>query len=268
MGWFDRVLAADTSPTVARAYALTGAVAAAVDVRDYERGRLFADEALALYGTLGDEWGVARATFFQGFVAIESGDFARARAPLEEALRRFGDLGAEHDVQLVLFNLSWAYEELGDLERARELADELLQKARATGNAREIAFALDISSSHARDAGRFDDAVAAAREGLRVRHDEGDVQHILDSLSRVAAIQARAGELGVAARLLSSSLHLHDQRGIRVPLYQEQRNEATLELAREGLDDKTFSAVWEDGKRLTLDEAVALALGESDAQSA
>ena len=267
MSWLDQVLAGDASPTPARATALTGAVAAAVDVREYERGHLFADEALALYGTLGDEWGVARATFCQGFVAIESGDFAQARAPLEEALRRFGDLGAEHDVQLVLFNLSWAYEELGEFERAHELAEELLQKARATGIAREIAFALDISSSHARDAGRFDDAVKAAREGLRIRYDERDVQHILDSLSRVAAIQAGAGELEVAIPLLSSSLDLHDQRGIQVPLYQEERNDATLALIRETCDDTTIAEAWERGKRLTLDEAVALALGESDAPS-
>jgi predicted ATPase/class 3 adenylate cyclase len=264
MSWLDQVLAGDASPTAARAYALTGAVAAAVDVREYERGRLFADEALALYSTLEDEWGVARATFFQGFVAIESGDFARARAPLEEALRRFADLGAEHDVQLVLFNLSWAYEELGDLERAHELAEDLLQKARATGIAREIAFALDISSSHARDAGRFDDAVEAAREGLQIRRDERDVQHILDSLSRVAAIQVRAGECEVAARLLSSSLHLHGQRGIRVPLYQEERNAATLELIRDELDEPAFTEAWEAGANLSLDGAVALALGELD----
>jgi len=264
MSRLDQVLAGDASPTAARASALTGAVALAVDIREYGRARLSADEALALYGDLGDDWGIARATFFQGYVAIESGDFARAQPPLEDALRRFTDLGAEHDVQLVRFNLSWAYEELGDLGRAQELAEELLQKARATGNARDLAFALDISSSHARDAGRFDDAVEAAQEGLRIRRDEGDVQHVLDSLSRLAAIHARSRELEIAARLLSSSLHLHEQQGIQVPLYQDERNEATLELIRGGLDDAAFAEAWERGNTLTLDQAVALALTSVD----
>jgi predicted ATPase len=267
MSRLDQALAGDTSPTAARASALMGAVSCAVDVREYERGRLFADEARALYSKLGDDWGVARATFFQAYVAIESGDFARARPLFEDALRRFTELGAEHDLQLVRFNLSWAYEELGDLERAQELAEELLQTARATGNVRDLAFALDISSSHARDAGRFDDAVEAAREGLRIRRDEGDVQHMLDSISRLAAIHARAGRLVTASQLLSSSLNLHEQRGMQVPLYQEQRNEGTLELTRDGLDDAVLAEAWEHGARLTLDEALALALNEVEQET-
>jgi tetratricopeptide (TPR) repeat protein len=257
----DEVLAGDASPTAARAYALTAAAGHAVDVREYERGMLFAEEALDLYSNLRDVWGIARATFLQGYVAIESGDFARAQPALEEALQRFSELGDEHGIQLVRFNLSWAYEELGDLERAQQLAEELLHSARATGNVRDLAFALDIASTHARDAGRFDDAVEAAREGLRIRRDEGDVQHMLDSLSRVAAIHARAGGLVTASQLLSSSLHLHEQRGMQVPLYQEERNERTLKLIRDGLDDAVLAEAWEQGTRLTLDEAVALALG-------
>jgi predicted ATPase/class 3 adenylate cyclase len=258
----DQALAGDASPTAARASALTGAVSCAVDVREYERGRLFANEARALYSKLEDDWGVARATFFQGYVAVESGDFARARPPFEDALRRFTELGAEHDIQHVRFHLSWVYEELSDHERAQELAGELLRTARATGNVRDLAFALDISSSHARDAGRLDDAFEATREALRIRRGEGDVQHILDSLSRVAAIHARAGGLATASRLLSSSLNLHEQRGMRVPLYQEERNEDTLELIRGGLDDAVLAEAWEQGARLTFDQAVALALNE------
>jgi predicted ATPase/class 3 adenylate cyclase len=262
MSRLDQALAGDASPTAARASALTGAVSCAVDVRAYEQARLFADEARALYSKVEDDWGVAHATFLQGYVAVESGDFARARPLFEDALRRFTELGAEHDIQLVHFNLSWAYEELGDHERAQELAEELLHTARATRNVRDLAFALDISSSHARDAGRFDDALEATREALQIRRGEGDVQHILDSLSRVAAIHARAGGLATASLLLSSSLHLHEQRGMRVPLYQEERNATTLELIRDGLDEAVLAEAWEQGARLTLDDAVALALNE------
>jgi tetratricopeptide (TPR) repeat protein len=206
---------------------------------------------------------VARATFFQGYVAIESGDFAGAQPLFEEALRRFTELDAEHDLQLVRFNLSWAYGELGDFERAQELAGQLLQTARATGDVRDLAFALDLSSSYGRDAGKFNDAFEAAREGLRIRRDEGDVQHMLDSLSRVAAIHAHAGGLATASQLLSSSLHLHEQRGMQVPLYQEERNEAILELIRGGLDDDVLAEAWEQGARLTFDQAVALALDDA-----
>jgi len=246
--------------TSARAYALTGAVALAVDVKEYKQARSYADEALALYHAMDDEWGIARATFFQGFVAVESGNFEEARRPLEEALERFSGLGAEHDVQIVLFNLSWAYQELGDLERAREVAVEMLSHARKTGSLTNLAFALDLTSSYGRDAERLDDAFDAARESLQIRRDEGDIQHQLDGLSRLAAIHARAGHGVTAAQLLSSSLNLHDERAILVPLYQEERNEATLEVIRSGLDEVAFAEAWRLGASLSLEEAVALAL--------
>ena len=260
----DQALASDGSATDARAYALTGAVGLAVDLGDFERARRHAEEALALYRLLGDPWGIARATFCQGYVAIESGDFARARPFFEESLSRFTELDEEHDVLLALFNLSWAYDALGDRERAQDLAEELLRRARATGIARNIAFALDLTSSYVRDESRFEEALEAALESLRIRRDDGDIQHELDGLSRLAAIHARTGKLEAAAQLLSGSLHLHEEHGIPVPLYQEERNEGTLALIQAELDEQRLALAWSDGQALSLDAAVALALGEAE----
>ena len=67
-----------------------------------------------------------------------------------------------------------------------------------------------------------------------------------------------------SARLLSSSLHLHDEHGMSVPLYQEERNAEMLALIRGHLDDDSFDAAWAEGAKMSLDEAVTLALGESD----
>jgi predicted ATPase/class 3 adenylate cyclase len=258
----DEALLSDDSDTAARACALIGASSMAVGVKEFERARHFADEALDLYRGVEDRWGMARAIFFQGYVAIESGDFARARPSFEECLHRFIELGAEHDVQLVLFNLSWACQELGDHQRARDLAEECLHRARASGRRRDMAFALDLFSSHARDDGRLEEALEAALEGLRIRRDEGDVEHQLDGLSRTAFIYARADRVETGATLLSSSVHLHEELGMLVPLYQEKRNEETLHILREQLDEAAFAEAWERGEKLTLDEAVALALGD------
>ena len=125
-----------------------------------------------------------------------------------------------------------------------------------------MAFALDLFSSHARDDGRLEEALEAALEGLRIRRDEGDVEHQLDGLSRTAFIYARADRVETGATLLSSSVHLHEELGMLVPLYQEKRNEETLHILREQLDEAAFAEAWERGEKLTLDEAVALALGD------
>jgi tetratricopeptide (TPR) repeat protein len=264
MSRLEHALASDESATAVRAVALIGAAALAVDVKEYGRSRQYADEALTLYRELDDAWGIARATFFQGYVAIESGDFAQALPRFEDSLERFSALGADHDVQLVLFNLSWACGELGDNDRARELENECVRRARASGIPRDVAFGLDLQSTRARDDGRLEVALDGALESLRIRLDEGDVQHQLDSLSRVAAIHARAHRMESAARLLSSSLHLHEEAGMSVPLYQEERNTDTLALIRGQLNEAAFEEAWERGAEMSFDEAIALALAEDD----
>ena len=220
----------------------------------------YADEALTLYR----EWmtpGASPAP--RSFRATSPSSRATSRRHGHLSRTAWSDspqLGAEHDVQLVLFNLSWACEELGDDMRARELENECLRRARASGIPRDVAFALDLQSSRARDDGRLDVALDAALEALRIRRDEGDVQHELDGLSRVAAIHARAHRMETAARLLSSSLHLHEEHGMIVPLYQEERNAETLALIQIALDEQTLATAWDEGRAMSLDEAVTLAL--------
>jgi hypothetical protein len=61
---------------------------------------------------------------------------------------------------------------------------------------------------------------------------------------------------------------LHEDVGLTVPLYQRRRNDETLEVIHEQLDEAAFAAAWERGKQLTLDQAVTLALGEDDGDDA
>ncbi len=258
----DRLLAADLRPTAARAHALNAAAGMSVDAGDHEIGRRQAEEALTLHRELGDAWGIARSLYMLGYAAIESGDWARAKPLFEEVLQRMEDLGAEHYALSAAFNLSWAYDELGDRERAVALDEESLRRARAAGNApMETAF-LESLSGRAREDGRLDDALRMLKRALGINRDLGDLVHQLDSLSRIAAVYAAAGDAVSATRLLSASLALHDERALNVPLYQRERNKATLTRIHAQLDDVVFAEVWQQGSRLGLDEAIALALDE------
>jgi hypothetical protein len=144
------------------------------------------------------------------------------------------------------------------------LDEEYVRRARASGDPRRIAFGLDLIQFHAAEDGRLEDALEAAVEGLRMRTDLGEVQNQLDSLSRVARVRSRMGHMETAALLLSSSLHLHEERGMGVPLYQEKRKEEILALVHAELDESAIAQAWERGRKLTLDEAVARALEGTD----
>lgn len=57
---------------------------------------------------------------------------------------------------------------------------------------------------------------------------------------------------------------LTEEVGASVPWWAGERNAKTLAVIRTELDDAAFVEAWEQGRALTLDEAVALALGSAD----
>jgi hypothetical protein len=92
----------------------------------------------------------------------------------------------------------------------------------------------------------------------------GDTQHVLDSIGRIADTHAHAGRGQVATKLLSASVALHEEVGLTIPLYQRRRNEEMLEVLHEQLDEAAYTQAWERGAKLSLDEAIALALREDE----
>jgi tetratricopeptide (TPR) repeat protein len=256
----ETLLALEAAPTAARGHALNAAAGMAVESGDFEAGRLRAEEARAIHREHDDAWGVARSVYMLGYAAIESGDFARAEPLFEETVRLMAELGHEQYVGQATFNLAWACGELGDVARSEELSSDNLRRARAIGSRNLEAMSLDSLASHAHEEGRLEDALVMKRDSLRILRALGDVQHTLDSLGRIANTQVRMGRERLAAELLSASLALHEEAGLKVPLYQQRRNEVMLELLHNELDESAFKEAWEAGMKLSLDEAVALAL--------
>ena len=260
------LLATDATLTPARAHALNAVAGFSLDTAAPERavqGRAMLEEALELHQRHGDAWGVARSTFMLGYIAIETGDFARALPLFEETLRLMTDLGHEHYIGLATFNLSWAAEELGDVERSRRLAVENLERARRTANPSLERAALDDLSSAAHQEGRFEEALELKHRSLRLSREVGDVVHILDSLSRIAFTRASLGRATLAAELLAASLALHEEAGLAVPLYQQNRRDELIAQLTAALPADELEAALAAGRALTLEAAVARALEEA-----
>jgi non-specific serine/threonine protein kinase len=232
----------------------------AVLVADFATARLRAEEGLALHRTLGDASGIARSHFELGFAAVEEGDFKGAQPFLEESVRLFRELGDEHNTGIATLNLAWVYDELGDRKRARALTEDELHRARALGDERSEAFALDWLEGYARTEGRIREALSITKESLRIRRDLADPAHLADNLSRFAALLAVHGQTATAARLLSRSELAYEEISVSVPRYVAERNEETLATIRAQLNEADFAESWEQGQKLTVDEAVAFAL--------
>jgi predicted ATPase len=259
----ENLLRADERPTTARANALNGASVMASNTGDLATAKLRAEDALDLHRRLGDAWGAAYAVFMLGVIASEEGDFETASRLMEESIGRFRELGDEHYTLVSIDNLAWTSSQLGDLERAKALHEEELPLARAAGNERTEAMALGGLAGIALDEGRADDALPRLKGSLPIWHGLGDVQMVARELRRFARGLALSGRAEAATLFLSSSEVLREQAGADEGGSAEF-NEETLVIIRSHLDETAFAEAWDQGQKLSADEAVALALSTPD----
>ena len=263
-GWrrLDRLLGADELPTAARARALVGSAVMAANGEDLATGRRRAEEALALHRTLGDAWGAAYSIYMLAMIATEESDWAKAKPLFEESKGAFHELGDEHYTLLATEALAWMYRNLGEPERSRALHEDVLRRARARSDEAVVALQLAQLAEFARDDGRLQDAFEMLKESLRISRDLDMPGGITESLCRFADLLAAGGKAETAARLLSRAEVLREQIG-GVPSWVAELNGNTLTTIRAQLDEAAFAKAWEQGRNLTVAEAVALALGAS-----
>lgn len=105
--------------------------------------------------------------------------------------------------------------------------------------------------------GQLREGMAPTDEAYRIVREIGEAE-VADSISRFASILVHAGKAEAAMRVLSCSETLREELGIRRSWVLE-RNEETLDAIRGQLDETAFAEAWEQGRKLTPDEAVALA---------
>ncbi len=273
----ERALAGDDRPTATRAYALLGAADLAVDMGDKDTARLRGEEALARFRALGEQWGAAYALLILGLTFAFEDDWPNARPRFAESVRIFGELGDEHWTLQATRRLAWSYEELGDVDHARLLQEDILRRARASGDEFLEAKALSVLAQYALDAGQVDEAVISnlqeAHRFYRGRRSHADRYWHAILVSRFGRALALKGRTAAAAHLLACFESLVEDMGRefgtgQVESWVARMNDETLAVIRAGLDETVVAKAWEEGRKLTADEAVGLALDSLGAAAA
>jgi predicted ATPase/DNA-binding XRE family transcriptional regulator len=169
---------------------------------EYEKGRAFCEEGLAIRRELGDGLLVARSLIDLGACAADEGKFAEATQHLEEALVLFRAAGRSTGVSAVLGNLALVALRAGSASRCELLARESVDLAERVGFV-EAAKASKIILSRALLAlGDIDQAEALAR-GVA---SEESTPVLLGDVARVlAAIAFARGRPRLASRLLGAA---------------------------------------------------------------
>jgi non-specific serine/threonine protein kinase len=257
----ESVLAADSSPTTDRALALNGAANIALMRGEVAQIGPLAEGALALHRRFGDAWGASFSTYQLGQAAANLRDWRTAQQYFEEGLQTAREVGDEEFTLGMIDMLALACHKLGERDRALKLAEENLSRARGTGNERIEATALGALALYLVEGGRIDEAVPLLVEGSQLWQRLGsDVDELSLNLCTFARAVALGGNARAAAEILAVATSLLEQIGATAMSYLADLNEETLRIIRSDLADADLAETWEEGRKLTVEDTVALAL--------
>jgi predicted ATPase len=246
------------------AFALNNVGVQAVCQGDYGRAVPFLEESLALYREMGDKRGIALPLANLGVVALDHGDYERAADLLEETLRLSRVVGDQGSVAMALGNLGYMACLQGDYGRAARLLQESLPLWEQLGDKKNLANALINLGTVTREQGDYGQATALYKESLALRgtgEQRRGVDDDAECLEGLAAVACALGQAERAVRLCAAAAALREAIGAPLPPAERATYERTVATARTRLDEVTFATAWEEGRAMTLEQAIAAACG-------
>jgi predicted ATPase/class 3 adenylate cyclase/Tfp pilus assembly protein PilF len=216
----------------------------------------------------GDDWALALALNNQGSDLIDRGvDPDRARSLSEEALTLRRRLGERRGLSVTLASLGSLALTQGDPEEAIRRYEESLELARRIGHVPQTAGALAALVLAAAYRGDIEGAAALLPQALELARElrEPDVTGMC--LTGAAALAVAGGDLMEAGRLCGAAERLHEAMGW-TPAETRLLANRLLAAARERSGAEGLELGLTEGRHMSVDEAVAVALAVADPEGA
>lgn len=216
---------------------------------------------------VGDSRAVILASKMQGTSALLQGDLQKASALLGVAIE-FNTDNKELNPGLLpaIVELSIVLTSQGELFEAESLLVDCLQVCRERGELWLSSYAHWALSLPRMAMGRAAEALTTAQEGLRIKRHFHDTTGSLMVLESIAKILSMLGEADRSARLLGALQQ--NWRSSGMPMlgapFLTSDHEKCVKECEKILGEDGYQAAFEAGRRLDLDEAATLALGELD----
>lgn len=239
----------------ARPELLTYSAAFAFGQRHFDRALELAEESLALHRDRGDDVATARSLVLLGTVHGERGESEKALALLEESVTLARTTGDRRALSFATAHLALAALGARDFERAEEVAAESIPLLQEVGDR------LGEASAHANAAfaalmlDRPSDAVTRFATALDLARRFGDPAAVIVAVEGIAAVAARHGEFGAAARLLGASAAATASGELTLEALSRSLREETLELLRGTSGPEAVDRGLAAGAALSLDDA-------------
>ncbi|HZT43605.1 MAG TPA: tetratricopeptide repeat protein [Chthonomonadaceae bacterium] len=229
---------------------------------EWKEAQSLYEEALALNREAGNRAWEAICLNYLGNLVLDQGRYEEARSLYEQALVLNRDLEDKRGIAASLVNLGNAAAHLQEAAAARAYYEESLFLNRELGARHGVAIVLDNLGPFLCDQGDY----AAARdylvECLELCQELGTKWIAVTALEGMAAWARAQGQVERAVRLVAATGALREAFSFPRPPQDQEKVGRHLAALRADAGEEAFSAAWEEGLAMTLDQAVASALAD------
>jgi len=263
--WLDRALQLEAEPSTATASALWVNGWLAILQGDTSDGLRLLQRSRALAQQLGGDMALRRVVQFSGLAALFQGEFATALPLFEQALTRHREANDLEGIWLALYQLAITTAHLGDTDRALAYGQECLDLCEAREAYWSNSYALWVTGTIRWRQGDAERAAPLIRESLRLRHSFHDVWGTVLCLEVLAWIATAEGHHEHAATLLGGTHKLWRSIGSAPTTvsYLAAAHEQCETTTRTALGEGTYTHLLHHGARLTTEQTVNAALGQT-----
>jgi hypothetical protein len=170
-------------------------------------------------------------------------------------------LGDRRGLAFALCQLGIIADCQGDRGRARDALEESITLSRGLGDTNVLSVALQGLGDVEQHQGEERRAARLYQEGLNLAWSIQDRATLALDLISIAGLASAARQMEQAVQLMSAAETLLDTIGLGVSVWPECLTdyERSMAIVRTQLDDTTFTASFEAGHALALDDVIAMA---------
>jgi non-specific serine/threonine protein kinase len=261
--WLEKLLTSDHDVHgTERAKALRASSTISRDMGDHIRAKALADSSIKLYREIGDNQGEGLALIDLGATLHYGGKEEEAIESLEESLRLLRATGDRWGIAYALVWLGDTWFRMGEIERAAASWEESLLLTRELGDNSLIAWSLGGLADVARLRREFNRAIEMFKESLNLYQELGNKSEPPFTLEAMGLAAAALGKSEHAVRLWGAASAWRQAINEPLPPTYQRDYAASITQARTQLGEDVYASAWSEGRAMSPEQAIALALEE------
>lgn len=260
----ERLLAAlevgEPVEPINRAKALYAAAALCRQQNRVDEAQQFAEGSLSIYRDLNERDGAAGVLSMLGAIAQRREDYDTAADLLHEAVAHLEQTGNRERLG-VTFNLLGINEQMrGQIDAAGVFYAQSLEMGRAIDDQNVIGTALINLGEVSQIAGRSGAAADYYRDALRIWSEIKQGLFIAYCMEVLGGIDIEGQRPREAALLFGAADRIREELGAPVEPFNIERYQSDVEATKASMSPENFANTWEEGRNMTTDEAIELAM--------